>query len=64
MDLKLGKNFHIGEPKRVEFRAEAFNFTNTPHFNLPNVNINMPQGGTISGAGEGRDVQLGLKFIF
>jgi TonB dependent receptor len=64
MDLKLGKNFHIGETKRVEFRAEAFNFTNTPHFNLPNVNINMPQGGTISGAGEGRDVQLGLKFIF
>ena len=64
LDLKIGKNFMIGEARRIEFRAEMFNATNTPHFSLPNANINLAQGGTINGAGEARDVQLGLKFVF
>ena len=63
-DLKIGKHFRVSESSRLEFRAEMFNFTNTPHFNLPNANVNLPQGGRINGAGEARDVQLGLKFVF
>jgi hypothetical protein len=64
MDLKIGKNFHFRERYRVEFRAEMFNFTNTPAFALPDRNVNLPQGGRISSAGEPRDIQLGLKLSF
>lgn len=63
-DIKIGKNFRVTENKRIEFRGEMFNFSNTPHFNLPNANVNLPQGGQISSAQEARDVQFGLKFVF
>ena len=63
-DLSLGKNFSITENKRLEFRCDAFNLTNTPHFGLPNANINLAQGGTITSAGAPREVQLALKVIF
>ena len=64
MDLKIGKNFYVGEDVRIEFRAEMFNFTNTPHFGLPASRINLPQAGQIRSAGEPRRVQFGLKLIF
>ncbi|HYM13343.1 MAG TPA: hypothetical protein VEU62_21575 [Bryobacterales bacterium] len=64
LDLKIAKNFRVTEAKRVEFRFEMFNATNTPHFNLPNANVNLPQGGKITSAGEPRDIQLGLKFVY
>ncbi len=34
-DLSLFRSFHITERFKIEFRAESFNFTNTPHFNNP-----------------------------
>jgi hypothetical protein len=34
-DLSLFRIFPITERFRIEFRAESFNFTNTPHFNNP-----------------------------
>ncbi len=34
-DFSVFKNFKITESSRAEFRAEAFNLTNTPSFNLP-----------------------------
>ena len=35
LDLGLFREFRISERFRVQFRAEAFNFTNTPHFGTP-----------------------------
>jgi hypothetical protein len=35
LDLSLLKQFPITESQRVEFRAEAFNLTNTPNFSAP-----------------------------
>ena len=32
----LGKTFRVTERYSIEFRAEAFNVTNTPPFNDPN----------------------------
>jgi len=64
LDLKIGKNFYVRERFRIEFRAEMFNFTNTPAFALPDRNVNLPQGGRISAAGEPRDIQLGVKLNF
>jgi hypothetical protein len=70
MDLKLGKNFVFYERYRVEFRCEMFNFTNTPHFNVPSgnatatVNVNLPGAGQIRSASDPRHIQFGLKFVF
>lgn len=64
MDLKIGKNFRYAEKYRLEFRAEMFNFTNTPNFGLPNGTLNSPSAGQITGAGDPRIVQFGLKLAF
>jgi hypothetical protein len=65
MDLKIGKNFYFHERYRVEFRAEMFNFTNTPNFALPNASVNSPQEGRItSTVGNPRLIQGALKFVF
>jgi outer membrane receptor protein involved in Fe transport len=36
MDLSLFRTFQMTEDLGMEFRAEFFNFTNTPHFSNPN----------------------------
>jgi hypothetical protein len=64
MDLKIGKNFQVRENVRAEFRCEMFNFTNTPHFDLPNATVNLPQAGQIRSSGDPRHIQLGLKLVF
>jgi TonB dependent receptor len=65
MDLKIGKSFFFRERYRIDFRAEMFNFTNTPHFALPNATMNSPQEGKItSTVGNPRLIQLALKLVF
>jgi hypothetical protein len=39
LDASVFRNFHIYEGLNVQFRAEAFNVTNTPHFGNPGNNI-------------------------
>ena len=63
-DFALMKNFAIHEGHRLQFRAEMFNFTNYPNFFLPAGRVDLASAGTISQAGPGRTVQLGLKYIF
>ena len=63
-DLSLQKSIPI-ESKRVEFRAEFFNLTNTPHFNTPDVSVTSLTFGTNHAASQGeRNIQLALKFYF
>jgi hypothetical protein len=38
LDLGLSRAFRIKERVQLQFRAEAFNATNTPHFALPGTN--------------------------
>ena len=64
MDLNLHKSFQFKERYLLEFRAEAFNFTNTPHFGLPAAVINSPPVGQIRSAGSPRQIQGALKFAF
>lgn len=65
LDLSIFKQFVIVEGKRIEFRAEAFNFTNTPGFQVPNAVIGSAQAGRITAlANENRSIQFGLKFLF
>ena len=42
-DLMLGKTFRITERYNLEFRAEAFNVTNTPPLNDPNGSFGSPR---------------------
>jgi len=39
MDLGLAREFRVKERYSIQFRAEAFNFTNTPHFANPGGNV-------------------------
>ena len=64
LDVNLNKNFVIREGMRIQFRAEAFNSSNTPHFGLPAANVNLPTAGRITSAAAPRQIQFGLKFVY
>ncbi len=42
LDLSVFRNFQLTERFKLEFRAEAYNATNTPHFENPNTNAADP----------------------
>ena len=67
IDLSLMKSFPIHERIRLQFRAEAFNFTNTPTFGNPAGNIDAGNFGTVTGLAANsaaRAFQLALKLYF
>jgi len=64
LDFSLAKRFALTERFNLQFRAEAFNASNTPAFGNPAANINIPNVGTINAAGEPRRIQFGLKLLF
>jgi hypothetical protein len=47
-DVMVGKTFPLTERFRIEFRAEAFNVTNTPPLGNPNGNFGTAAFGTIT----------------
>jgi hypothetical protein len=58
------KRTAITENVNVEFRAEAFNLTNTPPLGAPNVVLGSAGFGSITSAGDPRVLQFGLKLNF
>ena len=67
LDFAVHRNFNLpfGEASRLEFRAEAFNALNRPHFDLPNSTIGTTVAGTIGATAiPNRQIQMGLKLIF
>jgi hypothetical protein len=77
LDGSIFRNFQIrrlGDAGRLQFRLEAFNATNTPHFGQPNgisfvsattvVPDGPPQGVITKLLAPMRTVQLGLKLYF
>jgi hypothetical protein len=67
LDLSLFRSFPLGGTRRIEFRLEGFNITNTPKFSNPNGNVNsgnfMRVSGTLNSYAE-RRFRLGLRFEF
>lgn len=56
IDFGLGRNFRLSERFTMQFRAESFNLTNTPHFGNPNGDENSSSFGQVDGlANVGRD---------
>ena len=70
LDFSLFKEFPLWERKRLEFRAEAFNLSNTPTFSLASARSaaltvgNSAFGKLASSQSVGRQLQFGLKLIW
>ncbi len=65
IDLSLIKNFAIREAMKLQFRAEFFNFTNTPRFYDPDSGVGDGNFGKVTGQSNNpRQVQFGAKFTF
>jgi len=67
VDFSIFRRFPIGEKVNLELRAEAFNLTNTPHFNNPNGNVNSGAFMTITGTSNNspeRQFRLGARIQF
>jgi outer membrane receptor protein involved in Fe transport len=74
LDFSVFRTFRINERANVQFRAESYNFTNTPAFNNPNTEFGNANFGHITLSGDcgsstgycfnPRVIQLGLKLTF
>jgi hypothetical protein len=77
LDFGIFRAFRISEGKDLQFRAESFNITNTPHFNNPSASasdMSLNQDGTIKSTGnfmsitgaraDQRTFRFGLRFGF
>jgi carboxypeptidase family protein/TonB-dependent receptor-like protein len=70
LDFSVIRNFSIRERVGLQFRAEAFNLTNTPAFFLPSaaspaLTIGNPNFGKLTASSAtGRQIQFGLKLLF
>ncbi|HKE03769.1 MAG TPA: TonB-dependent receptor [Blastocatellia bacterium] len=65
-DFSIFKQFRVTEGSRLQFRAEAFNVTNTPSFSAPNTAIDTTTSGgrVTSTASLPRQIQFALKYNF
>jgi len=67
LDFAVFKNFAITERFRAQFRAQAYNLTNTPHFANPSdTNLNDGHIGQINSVltNSWRQVELAMRFTF
>jgi len=73
LDLSIFRRFPIKDRLNLELRIEGFNVTNTPHFALPNGNVNSTGFMTITstdgllaggGASDQRQVRFGVRLAF
>jgi hypothetical protein len=63
--VAFANGVEAGERMRIQFRAEAFNLTNSPTFNPPGSNIDRSSGGVVTSTlSPPRNIQLALKFNF
>lgn len=65
LDVSLVRSFLLTESVKLDFRMDAFNFTNTPLFNNPGTNISGGGfGQVLSAAQTQRQFRFGLRLEF
>jgi hypothetical protein len=72
IDFSVFRTFRLTERTSLEFRAESFNLTNTPHFDRPDTNFSDAAFGQITTArgnqsvqvNENRQLQFSLRLMF
>jgi hypothetical protein len=65
IDFSLLRTFALpGEDRKLQFRAESFNFANHPDFGVPGRVFGAPGFGQVNSARRGRSIQLGLRLVF
>ncbi|MBI3683429.1 MAG: TonB-dependent receptor [Acidobacteria bacterium] len=65
LDFSVFRKFPLAERLGLEFRMESFNFTNTPHFNNPNMSFGSAGFGEVTTAVQDqRQIQFGLKLMW
>ena len=64
-DLGLAKSWRLTERFRLQYRAEAFNFTNTPSFGTPGTGLDSAGAGVIRSTNSTeRQIQMGLRLTW
>jgi len=63
-DMGLKKDFAFGESRKLEFRSEFLNLTNTKILNVPSVFGPDPSLGRITSSQGERNIQFALKLFF
>jgi hypothetical protein len=66
-DMTLTKMFNIAESKRIEARIETYNAFNHTTWDVPDLTISSANFGKVTRKrtdGTGREIQLGLRFVF
>ena len=63
-DFTMMKDFPIRERLRAQLRGEFFNAFNQVNFNAPNTLVSAGGFGRITGASDGRVIQLAIKVIW
>ncbi len=72
VDFSVFRRFRIVERVNLEFRAESFNLTNTPHFDRPDTNFSDAAFGQVTTArgtqsvqvNENRSLQFSMRLYF
>ena len=64
VDLSIGKVFRVTESVNVQVRADMFNALNHVNYGNPNANITSSDFGRITGAGNARSGQVGVRMTF
>jgi len=65
-DLSLFKAFTLHENVRLQFRAEAFNATNSPQLGGPSTSLTSSSAGSrgLTQSNDPRNIQLALRLMF
>ena len=64
-NFSIFKEFQVKEGQRLQFRAEFFNFTNTPNFLAPSGQVDQAAGDRVTAtANAPRQIQIALKYNF
>ena len=64
LNAGLSRRFRFGETRAAQFRCEAFNLTNHTNFGLPQTDVDVLNGATISSAKAPRQMQMAVRVEF